>query len=1553
MPIVTRSKQTEVENESTNFTAEMENPTVKSPLEIKETQLKNNLKMLNHLGQQTQEIIDSKNERKWQRHQINLETKLNDAHKLITNIVELKIAENIEEEEINEWSKRQETLLERFENELDKFNNILDVSEQEKAARKQLEIDEREEERRLRFMDEEDKRRAYQRKLDEELELKRLERFRVEQESAKLPKLTITPFKGTCLDWFRFWEQFEAEVDKTKMATISKFSYLRELLDDQPKKEIIGLPFSEEGYTQAKEILKKKYGNISEIIQAHGREILKLPTITTVNLKQIHEFYRSLNVSVNSLKTLNKLDTAEILVLETLGKLGPVKADLIRTDPNWQGWGFEKLLEVLRDYTLRNPEKEETPNRSPGGLKRNEQFPRKERHYKLTEKRATKCVYCEASEHRSSDCSKVKEVSERREFLRKNRLCYNCTGSGHGAATCRSKNCTKCGSRHHTSLCSKEQPNLPYMIGLAEETIHPTLVVVSNEQKFRAMLDTGAGSSFASATFIRHLGMKPSRWEWKSTETMTTTVRQKLPIYDVKLVSTDGKEELDVQLTMLDKPVITTLKNPEIGELKKKFPYLRGLCFDNEDNREQHPIHLILGVGDLSRIKTSTCRVGDVNQPVAEKTTFGWTVMGPGKNESQINYFAKTSQEDYQKLCSLDVLGLQEHGDENLNMVHEEFKESLQRKPDGSYITCLPWKPLHPPLKDNATIGRARLERLLKKMERDPVGLQQYHMIIQDQITQGIVEPAPETPTGDKIFYLPHRPVIKESAETTKIRIVYDASSSENTQSVSLNDCLETGPPLQPLLHDVIVRNRLCPIGLTADVKQAFHQIWIEPKDRDVFRFFWISDLEKKKVVTLRFTRVPFGCVSSPFLLGATLQEHLNTLEQQYPETVAELRKDLYVDDVISGGTCEKEVIKVKQEAKEIFSEGHFTLHKWHCSLPSIEEEESNDLEQTFAKESLGTKTGEAKILGLKWNKFEDSLAVDFRSCKSTEEYTKRGILSAMAKVYDPLGLASPIMLEAKHLYRIICEKHLPWDAHLEKELEFIWHQWLRKLPDEITFPRSITNLQLPLTEIKLHGFGDASKKGCSAAIYCVVRQGEHTSQGLLASKSRIAKKELTIPRLELVAAHMVTNLVENVRRALEGYNITDTFAWSDSTVVLCWIGSTNREWKQFVTNRVLKIRQAADLQWKYCPTGENPADIGSRGSNADNLGDLWRKGPGWLSKEDKWPEESYSKRSNDIKEEEKIVKQLNFVAIDGEANTVQDLLNKFRVWKVIRVVAWVRRFIHNCRSKSRKHNALTTREIQEARKCLVRMSQTVKMLENDYQEISQRLGLTLDEEGILRCRGRVTGEYPVYIPTNSMLARRIIEDAHERTLHGGVTLTMAKIRDRYWIERLRRSVKSMINKCYKCLRYRVKSFPSPTTAPLPEFRTQGERAFQTVGVDFAGPLEYKISKTKQGKAYIALYTCATSRAVHLHLLPDMTADEFKRSLGEFIARRGLPCRIVSDNGKTFVATAKWLNKLKRNHKVNDFLARRNILWLFNLARSPWWGGFFERMVGLMKTALR
>ena len=446
-------------------------------------------------------------------------------------------------------------------------------------------------------MREEENQREKHREIENQLEDRRLERLRAEQQTAKLPKLEISKFKGTPLDWVRFWEQFESEIDNANKAPITKFSYLQELLTDQPKSEILGLPFSEEGYERAKEILKRRYGATSEIVQAHGRQIMKLPNIVTGNLKQVHEFYRTLNVSINSLKTLKILDSAKILVQETLEKLGPIKADLIRTDPKRQQWKFEDLLEALREYTLRNPEKIEDTVRSDYNRQNRDKMKR-EKHFRTTDKalKKTKCVYCDSNDHKSSECDKLKEVSERREFLKTNKLCYNCAGKGHGVGACKSRSCGNCGDRHHTFLCPKKSR---YLIDAIKETVHPTLVIIGNGEKFRAMLDTGAGSSFASSTFIHHLGIKPSYWEQKNIETMTTTVHQNLPVYEVKLCSVDGSQCLDVKLNKLDRPVITTLNNPRIADLKRRHPYLKGIHFDCEDERDQHPVHLIWEWGIL------------------------------------------------------------------------------------------------------------------------------------------------------------------------------------------------------------------------------------------------------------------------------------------------------------------------------------------------------------------------------------------------------------------------------------------------------------------------------------------------------------------------------------------------------------------------------------------------------------------------------------------------------------------------------------------------------------------------------------------------------------------------------------------------------------------------------------------------------------------------------------------------------------------------------------------------------------------------------------------
>ena len=183
---------------------------------------------------------------------------------------------------------------------------------------------------------------------------------------AKLPKLQLVKFDGTITDWVRFWEQFEEEIDKSKhYAAVTKFSYLLELLTSQPKTEITGLPFTEEGYETAKKLLQQKYGQTTEVIYAHGQQIASLPVISSAtNFSSIHQFYRKLNVSINSLKTLGKLDTAEIMARQTLDKLGPIKTDIIRTDPDWQQWNFERLLKELREYTIRNPDTKDKVSRN-------------------------------------------------------------------------------------------------------------------------------------------------------------------------------------------------------------------------------------------------------------------------------------------------------------------------------------------------------------------------------------------------------------------------------------------------------------------------------------------------------------------------------------------------------------------------------------------------------------------------------------------------------------------------------------------------------------------------------------------------------------------------------------------------------------------------------------------------------------------------------------------------------------------------------------------------------------------------------------------------------------------------------------------------------------------------------------------------------------------------------------------------------------------------------------------------------------------------------------
>ncbi|XP_020896007.1 uncharacterized protein LOC110234937 [Exaiptasia diaphana] len=180
----------------------------------------------------------------------------------------------------------------------------------------------------------------------------------------------------------------------------------------------------------------------------------------------------------------------------------------------------------------------------------------------------------------------------------------------------------------------------------------------------------------------------------------------------------------------------------------------------------------------------------------------------------------------------------------------------------------------------------------------------------------------------------------------------------------------------------------------------------------------------------------------------------------------------------------------------------------------------------------------------------------------------------------------------------------------------------------------------------------------------------------------------------------------------------------------------------------------------------------------------------------------------------------------------------------------------------------------------------------------------------------------------------------------------MAAIREKWWIPKLRSKVKKTINECKTCKTFNTKPYGETATADMPTFRTENSRPFQTTGVDFAGPLEYKVSKSEKAKCYILIFTCATSRAVHLELTKTQTADELQQKLSAFITRRTRPERIISDNAQTFKATAEWIRQIRKSEALQDFLARQQIHWQFNLAKSPWWGGMYERLIKEVKKTL-
>ena len=331
----------------------------------------------------------------------------------------------------------------------------------------------------------------------------------------------------------------------------------------------------------------------------------------------------------------------------------------------------------------------------------------------------------------------------------------------------------------------------------------------------------------------------------------------------------------------------------------------------------------------------------------------------------------------------------------------------------------------------------------------------------------------------------------------------------------------------------------------------------------------WYNNLEERKIVEYRFTRVIFGAAPSPYILGATLQKHVKQFQGEYPETRKSLLEDTYVDDVQSGGDSISELETFKEQATTIMKKGGFTLHKLHSNF---EELESISNETAKGDQDSNTKAyseSTTKILGVPWEKKMDVVRVSLEACQLTvSPLTKRMILAAINGVYDLLGWASPLMITGKILFSELCLRKVSWDEQVPDDIVRRWNKWAKTLREctEIKVPRSVVSNKSQ--QISIHGFADASQLVVCAAVYVLATYNDgKTSQNLLISKSRVAPKKVSIPRLELVVAHTLAKLLSHVNRALSSLDILkENQLWSDSSTVLYWLANRGT-WSKYVRN--------------------------------------------------------------------------------------------------------------------------------------------------------------------------------------------------------------------------------------------------------------------------------------------------------------------------------------------------------------------------------------------------
>ena len=930
------------------------------------------------------------------------------------------------------------------------------------------------------------------------------------------------------------------------------------------------------------------------------------------------------------------------------------------------------------------------------------------------------------------------------------------------------------------------------------------------------------------------------------------------------------------------------------------------------------------------------------------------------------------------RMFHLDHLGVQDLFSSTANEFDMHYRSKISFSEDEQqYVVPLPWKIEHPPLATNLPQSRARLKQLRDRLVQLEL-FDKYAEVLQNHEMKGYIERVPVAEESEvRAHYLPHFFVLKPQSSTTPLRIVFAANSGK----VSLNDCFETGPCLLNNLIEILVKFRFYAYAFSADIAKAFLNIVIAESDRDFLRFVWFENNEPNgRIIHLRYRCLNFGPTCAPYILNATLRKHL---EENSSWVTADMHDKLYVDNLVSGTHSEEAAVSYYSEANCVCAKAKMPLRQWLSNSPSL-------MSKALA-DNVSTQSTSVSVLGVQWDANDDLLRFPEKQLTLTDDSscTKRTLLSKCSSLFDPFGFLTPIVMPLKFHLSLIWEAEFDWDDPLPNDIVHEFEVKLKELQTasdkfSISRPYSIDHTQ----PAEIHLFCDASSSALGCVIYLV--QGEKVT--FVMSKLQIISKKkrsnLTIPKSELMAMLLGAKLLATCLKYLKSeYPCLKQHCWTDSEICLHWLNSISQS-KVFIRNRVNQIRELTDVSsWSHVSSEDNPADIVSRGSTFERLSrSRFYTGPSWLTDVSSRPPQWSTRTSCSDSTADIPIETTVSVSVTTEKTSIDDFIDikRFSSYhKVLATVSLVLRFCDIIRHRIDPPDEFqpTTAEIFRAEQTVIRLLQDQHFSEekcNLYAQKQKRsplvrqLNLIIDEHEILHAAGRLSNaniedhaKCPILLPKTAELTKLIIRHYHVLTHHGGLNVTLSAIREQFWIPCGRTQVKNVLRSCVTCLRQTGRTVKLPERPALPSFRVNDMRAFSAVGIDFSGHLMVRDSpKETVRKVYFCIFACCTTRNINVELVDSMSTESFLLAFRAHCADFSIPNLVICDNAPTFKKSANeihhllslvWSSEVSTffgTYRV-DLIAKDTVEFRNIPVKAPWWGGFYERCVGLVKLSLK